>query len=174
MALVLARFELTAQLLGEKSANRTKSWEIAVDPGAADDNAAAASALTEATALIAAFAAITDAEILSYGVRAVYEENAAVIVPADADLYTEAFLTVGLDAAGFKKGTHSIPAPSSLIFTGDDETTQTIDNVDPLLVAYLTRFAAPNFTRISDGEEILSLPRVRASRVRSVSSGKRF
>lgn len=174
MALVLWGFSVTAQLLGEKSGRRSKVWELAADPGAADDDAAMATARAQTVAMLAAYGAINGAEILAYQINTIFREDGAVAVPVDADLYTEAFLTVGLDTAQVEKGNHSIPAPADGIFVGDDETTQQIDATDPNLLTYLAFFAAPNFFRVSDGEQMLSTPKILKSRIRSVSSGKSF
>lgn len=174
MALVQYGFRVTAQLLGEKSGTRSKVWELERDSGAATDDEAMATARAQTVAMIAAFKVTSGAEVTSYDLVTVYREDGAIAVPADADLYTEALLTCGLDTAQIKKGSHTIPAPANGIFVGDDETTKQIDATDPNLLTYLAFFAAPNFFRISDGEQILSTPKIVASRIRSVSSGKSF
>lgn len=174
MAIELTGFQLHIELLGEKKARRSKTFEVAADSGAVDDDAAYAAARGNAVSFITQFALITGAEILAWSLRGIHQETAAVAVPADADLYTEAVLSVGLDAAGFKTGTITVPAPADGIFVGDDETTQQVDTTDTQLLTWLANFEDPLFFRLSDGEQSLSDPRIVRSRIRSVGSGKTF
>lgn len=174
MALELQGFELTITLLGEANAVRQKTFELIPDSGAADDAAALATALADAQTFVPTFAATTAAEIVGWSLRTVYEENTAVTVPADADLYREALYSVGINPTGTKKAPITIPAPADILFTGDDEQTGQLDPADGALASFLGNFEPANRFRISDGEAVQSSPQVRASRLRSVSSGKSY
>lgn len=174
MALVLEKFEVHAKLLGEGKGSRSKIWELEADTGAADDDARFVKARTQTVAMIAAFQVTTAAVVTGYSIRGVYEEDGAVTVPADANVYKEAFLTIGVSLSGVKKANHSIPAPADGIYVGDDETTGLIDPIDPNLLTYIAYFKAPNFFRVSDGESIISTPPILKSKVRSVGSGKSY
>lgn len=174
MALTLSGFTLQLTLEGEAQARRTVSYELLADPGAVDDDAAFATAVADATAFINEFVLVSNARVISYRLISRYVEDTQVAVPADADLYTEASYTVGLDNVGDKKGLVTIPAPAAALFVNNDEATGELDPADGDLNALLTRYASPFWTRLSDGEQILSDPRVISARIRSVYSGKGF
>ena len=174
MALVLEGFEVHGKLLGEGKGSRSKVWKLGADPAAVDDDAAFATARSQAVAMISAFNLLTGAVLTSYSLRGIYVEDAAVVIPSDANVYKEAFLTVGTNLAGTKKANHSIPAPADGMYSGDDETTGVIDVSNPQTLTYLAYFKAPNFFTVSDGEQMLSSPIIRKARVRSVGSGKAY
>jgi hypothetical protein len=173
MALVLQGFQLTVTLLGEANTTRQKTFELIADSGAADDAAAMTTALADAQNLITTMSPTTAAEIVDWRLSAVYEEDTAIAVPADADLYREALYSVGVNPTGTKKAPLTIFAPADVLYDSDDEATGSLDNGDLALASFLDNFETGRF-RISDGEQILSNPAVRASRLRSVSSGKSF
>lgn len=174
MALVLEKAILTVQLLGEKKSRRSGRFEIAIDPGAADDAAAMQTVRGEAAAIIAALAVITAAEILSYQVSGVFVEDTVFPVPADANPYEEVALSVGLDGVAFKRGALYLPSPRDGVFISDDDATGTVDTADTDLLDWVAQFAAPNRFALSDGEQILSDPAIRGARLRSVASGRNF
>lgn len=174
MSLDLIGFEVNAKLLGEGNASRTKVWELEADSGAADDNERFATARTQTVAMITAFKLLTGAVVIGFSIRAIFEEAAAVTIPDDANVYMEAFLTVGLNVSATKKGNHSIPAPADGMYVNDDQTTGDIDVTNPQTLTYLAFFNTPNFFRLSDGESMLSTPKIQRARVRSVGSGKSF
>jgi hypothetical protein len=174
MVLVLTGFEVSAELGGEMKSSRRKVWELEADAGAADDDARFATARSQAVAMITQWKLITKANVKNMNIRAIYVENGALAIPLDAPLYDEAFLTLGIDVAGNDKGNHAIFAPADGIFSGDDETTGVIDETDPTLNTYLAFFAAPNFFRISKGNQMLSTPKILKTRLRSVGSGKTY
>ena len=174
MALELVSFVVTVDMLGEANSRRRKSFEIALDGAAADDAGAFASALNTANQLVTQLAGLTEAVIVGWTMSGQYEEQTTVTTPADADLYTEAVYSVGINSAGTKRAPLTIPAPSPGLFAGDDETSGTLDPDDSALGSFLGNFQSPLFARISDGEQIVSTPPVRASRLRSVSSGRNY
>jgi hypothetical protein len=176
MAIELVRCIGTMTLLGEKAATRNKNFEIAIDDAAADEAEAVATARAEWNGFVASYVGQTQAVVVSHQFSAQYEETdpAAAAIPVDAPVYEEAVYNVGLNATGTKTAPFSIPAPADSLFDNDDSNTGALDNSDPTLLTLLDFFSSPGFMRISDGEQILSDPPIRSSRLRSVKSGKTF
>lgn len=176
MAIELVKCIGTLTLMGEKAATRSKTFEIAIDPGAADEAEAVATARAAWNGFVASFAPLSQAVVVKHQFSAQYEEtdSAAAAIPADAPVYEEAIFNVGLNATGTKTAIFAIPAPADTLFDNNDSNTGTLDNSDAVLDSVLGMFSAPNWLRISDDEQVLSDPKIRSSRVRSVKSGKSF
>jgi hypothetical protein len=171
MALQVVRWELSLTLQGEDNSQRTKTFEIEYNDGAADDAAAYADASSEADSLVSAFDAITDAAIIATRLTKVEQEDTAPTGLEDVNPYKEAVATLALDAGGFKKATLTIPAPADSILTASG---REIDTSVPAYLLVLDRFEAGNWTRISDGESIRDTNQTLSSRVRTVGSGKSY
>lgn len=174
MALVLDKATVSIELLGEMKGSRTRTFEVELDAGAADDETRVATAYAAINTLIPLFAALTKAVIVGYNVSLGHVENGAVAVPVDGNVYSEAFYSVGINTAGTKVGNFTVPAPVDSLFVGNDETSGDLDVTDANLLAFVGAFKAPNWFRVSDGEQIVSTPPIIGSKMRSVSSRKSF
>lgn len=170
MALALTGFELEFQLLGTQDGNRSKVFEIAAV--GADEAAQRANAITETAAMVTAFSAVTEAVIVGYFLREIWEEATPAAPPATAYVYDEAFVTVKLDGVN-KKANIAIPAPAPGIFVGDDKTQPVIDTADTALTTFVSEFNPASSFRVSDGEAI-EVGGILSARLRSVRSGKSY
>lgn len=114
----------------------------------------AATAATDAATIIAALGAVTTAQIVSYSVNHVYQE--------DTDLYGEgesenvASISARIDSAQTKYATLRIPAPVDGIFqAAEGPLYNQIDPADTDLGVYLSVFATGHQALVSDGEALL-------------------
>jgi hypothetical protein len=171
MALQPIKWELSLTLQGEDNSQRSKTFEIEYNDGAADDAAAYADASSEADQLVSAFVATTDAAVIATRLTKVEQEDTTPTGLDGVNPYKEAVATLALDAGGFKKATLTIPAPADAILTASG---REIDTSVPAYLLLLDRFEAGNWTRISDGESIRDADQTLSSRVRTVGSGRSY
>lgn len=169
MALALIRFEV-AVTFSAKDTNgaqtwRTKSFEL-ISTGA-DDDAKRNNAAAEAASLVVDIAQFSEAQIVAYSMRDIWEDSTEVT--AVASVYKEALMTVALNDNGTKKGTLTIPAPADVVINSGQVIVTAQATVD-----LLDHFMAAEGTRLSDGETVRDVSPIVTSRVRSVSSGKNY
>lgn len=169
MALSLERFEVSITFSAKDTngaqTTRSKSFEL-VSAGASDADKRTAAA-AEAAGLVVDVAAFSEAQIIGYSMREIWEDGTEVT--AIASVYKEALMTVALNDNGTKKGTLTIPAPADVV----------INNGQVIVAAAATtnlldHFMAAEGTRLSDGETVRDTNPLLTSRVRSVSSGKNY
>jgi len=114
-------------------------------------------AITAMGAIVAALGPITNAVVVGYSVREVWEEE-TVTLPADGvQNEVKAIISARIDAAGEKFATLRIPAPSIGIFAGTSgEAADRIDGADSDLGTYLALFGSAGVATVSDGETLLA------------------
>lgn len=169
MALVLTRFEMSVSFSALDSnasqTTRTKTFELKSE--GVDDATKRTNAATEAAGLAVDLAAFSEAQIIAYSMREIWED--ATAVTAVSNVYKEALMTVALNDNGTKKGTLTIPAPADAVI-----------NSGQVIVAHaavtdlLDHFMSAEGVRLSDGETVRDVSPILTSRVRSVSSGKNY
>lgn len=117
-----------------------------------------AAAVAAAATVVAAYTAVTDAEILGYTISRRYGED-SVVVPTDAEVENTALLTLQLDADPMKSASLSIPAPKESIFLASSGVNNNyVDLVDAGVQGVLALFhPATGVAYISDGETSSSL-----------------
>jgi len=111
-----------------------------------------AAAQTAALALVTDFAAVTDAEILSYHV---YQENDedTVVVPSAAEIQNEALLSFSIISSPNKFGTVAIPAAKASIFSGaTGPQYDIVDIEDSNVAAFADNWLLDDLYWLSDGE----------------------
>ena len=132
-----------------------------------DEATKRANAVAEAASMATDLAAFTEAQVIAYSSREVWED--ATAVTAVANLYKEALMTVATNDNGTKKATLSIPAPADAVINNGQVIVAAQATID-----LLDHFMAAEFTRLSDGETVRDAVPIITSRVRSVSSGKTY
>ena len=122
---------------------------------------------TAATAILADIIAVSRCDVVSWSIRVDHKGDAGDVT-AVGNPYKEAFLTLNPDGGG-DGITHAIPAPVAAIVSGKN-----VDETDALLLAYLDNFEPTGSFTLSDGESISAANQIKSSKLRSVSSGKKF
>lgn len=153
MALVLTKYRLTVNFT-ETSGKAVRRQYEAPEADFADFDAFAAAVNTPVTGFLAQLAPLTDSEISSTLLEAVYVED-ALVLPAAAENQSEAFLSFKIDGDPTDSGNLSIPAASASIFvsaTGPGH--DIVDVTDAALVSWLANFAPAGEFTVSDGEGI--------------------
>lgn len=151
MALVLTKYRLTVNFT-ETSGKAVRRQYEAPEADFADFAAFAAEVNTPVTGFLAQIAPLSDSEISSTLLEAVYIEN-ALVLPAAAENQNEAFLSFKIDGDPTDSGNLSIPAASAGIFvapTGPGH--DIVDVQDIALLAWLNHFAPAGPFTVSDGE----------------------
>lgn len=146
---------------------RSKNYEV--EAHGADDAAKWDNAIIDVDAFLDDLANMTDADIVAHSVSGVYDTSSALTGTA-VNLYKELLLTLIPDGVGKNDIPHSIPAPATAILANGTAVNPTAN-----VLAYLDNFQSDAYMRVSDGEKITSgATQIRASRVKTVSSGKRY
>lgn len=115
----------------------------------------AATAATDATAILAALNAVTDAAIAGYSLGERFEDSAAIY--GGGEIENTASVMGRIDNVEVKWANLKIPAPADGIFkaaTGPDY--NVVDAADTDLQGYLTLFVDGEECYLSDGENLLS------------------
>jgi len=155
MALTLTGYVLSVNLMDNAGDISTKRYHLrGIDYAAA---------IIDTAAVLSAIAGVTDSEVASYSVNAVFDEGVLTYPAVNVDNKTKASLTCVLDGVGAKKANIRIPAPKIDIFTATSGAgANVVDMSDIALVAYGDLFKSTGQCFISDGENLLN-----------VSSGRR-
>jgi len=144
MALVSQGFTLVVTLAdtGDNRTNRT--YDLV--------EAAYADASTDAAALVALLAAITDAAIVGYSLQQKFLENAFAL-PGAAEVENQAFFAGKINGDPTDSAILSVPAPSAAIFTaasGPGYNIVDMGNTD--VGAFIALFDTGGTAQLSDGE----------------------
>lgn len=148
----MTAFTYTVVLRGTDNEKSTLTYDLGdFNTGVAGDDFAAA--LAAAAAIKTELAAVTDAFIAEESVRHVISQDSQL--PAAADIFEEALVTVYLNQPTEAEKVHQIriPAPSAGLFLGTNGAELDIVDInDPDLTAYVGELASSVY--LSDGEQI--------------------
>jgi len=113
----------------------------------------AATAATDAAAIIAALGDVTACPIKSYQIEHRYVEDALVLPASGVEIQNQAKLTVQLASDPTETGTLIIPGivPGAFVAASGDNA-NVIDTGDPDINTYVDLFTATNEAYLSDGE----------------------
>lgn len=121
-------------------------------------DATAAGAETDALAVLAALAAITNSVISDRYLKNKFSENALAYPAAGVENEDKASITCLLAGAGNKKANLKVPAPVIGLFTAaSGGGANVVDLSDADLVTYTDLFKSGAECYISDGEDLVSL-----------------
>lgn len=153
MALTQQGFWLTIEMRDSGDNRTSKSFQMTA--------ATAGDAETDATAVVALWNAITDAEILGYTVSNRFVEDAPSIPSAGVHIENVAEVLLQIEGSATKRAILAVPAPavavsgSNYFFTGQTgENSNIVNTAYAPLVAFVASFASlgNNTLLISDGE----------------------
>lgn len=160
MAVVSTGFWLTVNLKDTGGNDTTRTYQMT----AADATAAA----TDAAAILAALANVSDASVAGYSIGERFVEQAFTL-PVAAEIENQALITLGIFQKPNKSGSISIPAPKATIFVAPTgQGFNQPDFTDPALLAYLNLFTGSGKAKLSDGE-VAVLVNAKGKRVHSRS-----
>lgn len=150
MALVFSHFEAEVSLV-ESSGNAVPRFYRA-DPAVITDYA---SFVTQFAASLPKIDNVTDSEIGSYTLKAVWVED-ALVLPTDAENNDQALMSAKIDGDPLDSATMSIPAASIDIFVSPTGGGRDVVDTAPASLAYIyaQMFDASGPWLISDGERI--------------------
>jgi len=161
MALARAWRTLTVDMIDTGGNSTTRTYRLT--------SADAAAAETDAAAILAALANVTDASVKSYTIGDVFVEG-SLALPAAAEVENQLQLTLPIFGKPNKSGTLTIPAPKPGIMqalTGQGFNLP--DFTDAALIAYINLFTTAGKATLSDGEVgVLSNAKGRRIHVKSV------
>jgi hypothetical protein len=150
MALVLSGYEAYVSLKDNGGNVSTKKFDLTA--------VTIADAITDTATIIAELIDVTDANIASYRVAAVYKEDAFVHPGEGVQVENQASVSCLIDGAVDKYFNVKIPAPDQDIFVGTSgPAADVVDVTDLDLLAYLALFQTGGVATISDGE-VLGAP----------------
>lgn len=138
MALDATAFTLSVSLRDKIGNETTKNYQLT--------GADHATALTDATAIIAALNGMSKATVLGYTVGSNFKETTVVAPTSDMPISTVVSATTALTTAG-KKANWSVNMPEDAVMAGNDLIT-----THALVIAYQALFIAGGKAKISDGE----------------------
>lgn len=154
--------EVTFAALDEESVIITRTHNYVLE------GATFADAQTNRAAFLTDLALATGAQIIGHRLTERYGDNAAIT--STFNLFRELVISFILDGAVPKKAAHTIIAPSLNFVAG-----QSLNLGHADVTAYINNFLATGgIVTISDGEFVKDANNVAASRIRQVSSGKRY
>jgi len=149
MALVADGFNLSVTLADRGGNTTVKSFDLT--------SADHATALTDATAILAALTGVSDASVKGYTIGTRYVENAFVL-PTVGEIENQAMLTFRLYGDPLKKATFTIPAPKDAIFSASSGALYNqVDLADTEVIAMRNVFFTGGEATISDGETAVAL-----------------
>jgi len=150
MALVFSHFEAEVSLV-ESSGNSVPRFYRA-DPDVITDYA---SVVTNVAASLPKINAVTDSEIGSYTLKAVWVED-ALVLPTDAENNDQALLSAKIDGDPLDSATMSIPAATIDVFVSPTGGGRDVVDTEAGSIAYIyaQMFDATGPWIISDGERI--------------------
>lgn len=150
MALVFSHFEAEVSLV--ESSGKSVPRFFHADPDVITDYA---SFVTNWAASLSKINAVTDSEIGSYTLKAVWVED-ALVLPTDAENNDQALLSAKIDGDPLDSATMSIPAATIDVFVSPTGGGRDIVDTAPGSIAYIyaQMFDASGPWLISDGERI--------------------
>lgn len=150
MALVTNGWWLTCSLKDNGGNTTTKRYQLR--------SADAATAVTDAAAIIAALNAVTNSVMSAYRYGEEFLENAFAYPAQGVENEDKASITVLLTTSGAKKANLKIPAPVIGLFVAPTgPSANVIDIADADLVTYSELFETGAEAYISDGEDLDSI-----------------
>lgn len=145
MALVAVGWRVIVELTDTQGDVTTRTYDL--------DSADAAAAATDAAAVMAALAAVTDSAISGYTVGEKFAED-ALTYPTGANNVNTMIVSAKIVGAPYKSGTITIPAPKNTIFVATSGPNNKIGNTQATpLSTYLDLFATAGPAFVSDGEK---------------------
>ena len=165
MAFVTTGYWLSLSAIDYGQNETRKRWKMTA--------ATSADAATDAATVIAAFEAVSDAEVTGYVIELGYVEDALTIPTTVNPVSVVASNTALIDGAGNKKVNFSIPSPNIGIFEGaTGDAADIVDSDDAALIAYLALFQDAGELLVSDGETMGDfLKGIRVTQSRRLSGG---
>lgn len=116
-------------------------------------SADAAEAATDAAAIMAALANVTDCTVKSYQIEHRYVNDAPTLPLSGVENQNQAIITVVLNADPTKSGTLVIPGVKPGMFVGSSgDNANIVDHTDVAIIAYVDLFTTGNEALLSDGE----------------------
>ena len=162
MALASVGWELVVTLIDSGANTTQKIYELR--------SADAAAAATDAAAVLAQIALVSDAVVSQYRLAEVFEEG-ALSLPGSAEVETVASITGFISGMGNKKANFGIPAPKAGVFLATSGSNRNVVNIatGSIVADYAAAvYQAAGKAYISDGEVLGALIRgirtTRASR----------
>lgn len=138
-------FSLYVELVDNSGKSTNKRYDLqSID---------ATAAATDAAAIMAALAAVTDDKIKSYTIGHTFVENALLLPASGVESENQAFLSIRLASDPTKMATHAIPgAKPSLFMATSGPGANTVNTGSAALNTYVALFTADNEALLSDGE----------------------
>ena len=146
MALVSTGYWMTVTIADAGAQTSTITFQMTAPDAATAD--------TDAVAILANTNAITDGVIVGYSIQQRFEENAIVYPSGGEEVQNKVSFTFLL-AGRNKRANRKVPAPTIGIF--DDISgpgRNVVDTTDANVVAFATMFEAGNECLLSDGESV--------------------
>lgn len=165
MAIAQQNWELYSEWIDTGGNVTSRTFQL-VNTDTGDDISAVR---TDASAVLAAFAAASDAKLKAYRLTAVYVED-ALTLPTGAEVENNLQISAKIAGLPNKSAIIEIPAPKATLF---QQTTgpgwNLADFADPLLAAVVNLFKADGNAYVSDGEHITD-QNIRGKRVHHKST----
>lgn len=150
MAIAQQNWELFSEWIDQGGNVTSRTFQL-VSTDTADDISAVR---TDASAVLAAFAAASDAKLKGYRLSAVYVED-ALTLPAAAQVENNLQISAKIAGMPNKSARIEIPAPKETLFLATTgENNNRADFADPLLAAVVNLFKTTGNAYVSDGEQI--------------------
>jgi len=163
MALVSDGFRLVVTLIDTAGDSTLLTYDL--------NSADAAAADTDAAAIMASLAGLTDANISAYSIGEKFIEN-ALTFPVGAEIEDEAFFTGKIVGHPNKSGHVRIPSPVITMFTATEGPGRNIVDMGYApLVTYLGFFDGSGPAMVSDGEALVVSSVLGVRRKRGTSHG---
>jgi len=165
MAIAQQPWELYSEWIDQGGNTTSRTFQL-VSTDTADDISAVR---TDASAVLAAFAAASDAKLKAYRLTAVYVED-SLTLPTAAQVENNLQISAKIAGHPNKSARIEIPAPKETLFqqtTGPGN--NLADFADPLLAAVVNLFKTTGNAYVSDGESITDQD-IRGKRVHHKSS----
>lgn len=138
-------FELVVQIADNSGKTTKKTFEM--------QSADAATAATDAAAILAALNGVTAGVVKSYSINQVFIENALVLPASGVENENQALLSIRLASDPTKYATFAIPAADPAIFVAASGAgANVVDTGNAQVNALVGLFTATNEAYLSDGE----------------------
>lgn len=138
-------FELMVQIADNSGKTTKKTFEM--------QSADAATAATDAAAILAALNGVTAGVVKSYSINQVFVENALVLPASGVENENQALLSIRLASDPTKYATFAIPAADPAIFvSASGAGANVVDTGNAQVNALVGLFTTGNESYLSDGE----------------------
>lgn len=145
-----AGFFVTVQIMDKGEEKATLTVELR--------SATHAAAITDFASWVAAFVAVSQAEVLGYNIQQRYV-NDAIIIPAAGQLQEKARVAFRLEGTS-EYETLDIPSPRDTVFLDTNgANSEIVDVNDAALVTYTNLYKSAGIAFISDGEALEEVSR---------------